>query len=169
MHKPLATRPLIACIAAVLAATPVAAQPQDEEVARPLPSSRDVAAMAPALDRMMGALLDVDVGPMLDAVDPYGRHSGYGRPGRSLGAMGRRGDPEFDRRWRGALYGSTAQLGAMMDSLAAAAPALRRSLREAENGIAAAVGDYRARRADPRGAYADPYDDDDRYDDDWED
>ncbi len=154
MHKLLA-----ACIAAVAVATPALAWPADDEdsshvAARNLPgnlpSSRDIEAAAPALDRMMGALLEVDVGPMMDAVDPYRRHPGYGRPGRSLGALGRHDDPEFDRRWRGALYGSTAQLGAMMDGLAAAAPALRRSLREVENGIAAAVGEYRARRADPR-------------------
>ena len=162
MHKPLA-----ACIAAALAAAPATAHPVDEEFARALPSSRDVAAMAPALDRMMGALLDVDVGPMMDAADPYARHPGYGVPGRSLGALGRSRDPYFDRRWRGALYGSTAELGLMMDSLAAAAPALRRSLREVENSIAGAVGEYRARRADPRGPYGDPYDHDDRDYDDW--
>ncbi len=155
MHKPLA-----ACIAAALAAAPATAQPHDEDFARAVPSSPDVAAMAPALDRMMGTLLDVDVGPMMDALDPYGRHPGYRRPGRSIGEMGRRGDPDFDRRWRGALYGSTAQLGAMMDALAAAAPALRRSLREVESGMAAAMDDYRARRGDPYGDDgAPPYDD----------
>lgn len=151
---------LAACIAAAVAATPALAHPaDDDDVVRALPSSRDVAAMAPALDRMMGALLDVDVGPMMDAVDPYARRPGYGRPGRSLGALGRGRDPDFDRRWRGALYGGTAELGMMMDSLAAAAPAFRRSLREMERGIAAAVGGYRARRADPRGYDDDPYDD----------
>ena len=165
MHKLLA-----ACIAAAVAATPALAHPaDDDDVVRALPSSRDVAAMAPALDRMMGALLDVDVGPMMDAVDPYARRPGYCRPGRSLGALGRSRDPYFDRRWRGALYGSTAELGLMMDSLAAAAPALRRSLREVENSIAGAVGEYRARRADSRGPYGDPYDHDDRDYDDWDD
>ncbi|MBX3561086.1 MAG: hypothetical protein KF780_04665 [Sphingomonas sp.] len=159
MHKPLA-----ACIAALLAVSPAAAHPaDDEDSARLLPSSRDVAAMAPAIDRMVGVLLDVDVGPIVDAADPYARHPGYGLPGRSLGALGRSRDPDFDRRWRGALYGGTARLGAMMDSLAAAAPALRRSLREAENGIAAAIGEYRARRGDPRGPYYE--DDDDPFED----
>lgn len=153
-------KPIFACIAAAAMAAPALAQPDDDgDFGRALPSSHDVAAMAPVVDRMVEAMLDVDVGPMMDAVDPYARRPGYGRPGRSLGEMGRRGDPEFDRRWRGALYGSTAQLGAMMDSLAAAAPALRRSLREVENGIAAAVGEYRARRADPRGGEDDPFGD----------
>lgn len=163
-------KPLAACIAAILAVSPAAAHPaDDEDSARPLPSSRDIAAMAPVLDRMMGALLDVDVGPVVDAVDPYARHPGYGRPGRSLGALGRSRDPYFDRRWRDALYGSTAEIGVMMDSFTAAAPALRRSLREVENSIAGAIDDYRARRADPRAPYRDPYDDDDRHDDDWDD
>lgn len=171
MHKPLA-----ACIAAALAAAPAAAHPQDEDFAPAVPSSRDVAAMAPALDRMVGALLEVDVGPVMDAADPYARHPGYGVPGRSLGALGRSRDPHFDRRWRDALYGSTAEIGVMMELFAAAAPALRRSLREVENSIAGAVDDYRARRADPRayrdpddrGYYGDPYGYDDRYYDDWD-
>jgi hypothetical protein len=159
MHKPLAV-----CIAAALAAAPAAAHPHDEDFARPLPSSRDVAAMAPVLDRMVGALLEVDVGPVMDAADPYARHPGYGRPGRSLGALGRSRDPWFDRRWRDALYGGTAEIGVMMDSFAAAAPALRRSMREVENSIAGAVEEYRARRADPRAPYhpyygRGPYDD----------
>ncbi len=163
-------KPLAACIAAALTVVPAvaAAHPQDDDFARALPSSHDVAAMAPALDRMVGALLEVDVGPVMDAADPYARHPGYGVPGRSLGALGRSRDPYFDRRWRGALYGSTADLGMMMDSLAAAAPALRRSLREVENSIAGAVEDYRARRADPRSPYRDPYYDD-PYHDDWDD
>jgi len=116
---------------------------------------------------MVGALLEVDVGPVMDAADPYARHPGYGRPGRSLGALGRSRDPWFDRRWRDALYGSTAEIGVMMDSFAAAAPALRRSMREVENSIAGAVYEYRARRADPRARYH-PYYDRGPYDD-WDD
>ena len=45
--------------------------------------------MAPTLDRMMGVLLNVDVGPLIDAADPYRRRPGYGRPGRTIGVTRR--------------------------------------------------------------------------------
>jgi hypothetical protein len=85
----------------------------------------------------------------MDAVDPYARHSGYGRPGRTLRQMGRRDDPYFDRRIRSSIYGTTAELGRAMDSFAVAAPALRRSMAELQRGIAAAVDDYHRRRGPP--------------------
>lgn len=124
---------------------------------RSLPSSRDVEAFAPVIDRMVGALMNLDVGPVMDAADPLARHPGYGVPGRTLGAMGRARDPYFDRRVRGAIYGGTAQAGRMMDAFAAAMPALERSLHEVEQGMAAAVDSYRSGAAPE----PDPYDDDD--------
>ena len=86
--------------------------------------------MAPALDRLLGALLTVDVGPIIDAADPYRRRPDYGRPGRTLGALGSRDDPYFEDRLRSSIYGTTADIGRMMGAFAAAAPALARSLRE---------------------------------------
>ena len=129
---------------AALAAPAAAQGPYDDDLTRNLPSSRDVEAMAPALDRMVGALMTVDVGPMMDAVDPLARHPGYGRPGRTLGALGRRDDPHFDRRVRGAIYGGTAQAGRMMDAVSAMMPALQRSLHEMERSIDVAVDSYRS-------------------------
>lgn len=146
---------VIALGIAALAAPAAAQGPYDDDLTRNLPSSRDVEAMAPALDRMVGALMTVDVGPMIDAVDPLARSPGYGRPGRTLGALGRRDDPYFDRRVRGAIYGGTAQAGRMMDAFAAMMPALQRSMHEMQRGIGAAVDQYRS-GADPR--YDDRYD-----------
>lgn len=112
-------------------------------VAQHVPSGAEIEAMAPAIDRVTGAVLDVDVGGIVDAADPYARRPGYGRPGRTVGAMARRRDPYFDERLRASIYGGTARAARMMDAFAAAMPALRRSLDEARAGIAAAVEDYR--------------------------
>lgn len=142
----------------VLAATAAAAAPAAaHDPASGLPSSRDVEAMAPVMDRMAGALMQLDVGPLMDAVDPYGRHPGYGRHGRTLGALGRHNDPYFDRRVRGAIYGGTAQAGAMMDAFAAMLPALQRSMDTVQRGIGDAVDEYHRRDGAP---YRDSYDDD---------
>ena len=144
-------RILIALAAAALAA-PVFAQPApdplEEDIARAIPPAEEIEAMAPALDRAVGALLDVDVGPILDAADPMRRRPGYGRPGRTLGELGRRDDPYFEERLRSSIYDSTADMSRMMGAFAAAAPALARSLREMERAMGAAIEDYHRRRGD---------------------
>lgn len=163
---------LIALAASAAIAVPAAAQgpvpgPEaDATIVESLPSSEDVEAIAPAIDRSVGAMLDLDVGPLMDAADPYARRPGYGRPGRTLRRMGRARDPYFEQRLRGSIYGSTAQLGRMMDSLAVAAPAMRRSLFEMQRGIAAAVDDYH-RREDRRRGWRD--DEPRPYEEDWPD
>ena len=144
----------IAAAAAALA-LPAAAQPQPyddplaDEIVRAIPPAEQIEAMAPALDRMIGALMNVEVGPLIDAVDPYRRGPDYGRPGRTLGELGRRDDPHFEERVRSSLYGSTQQMGRMTGALAAAAPALARALREMERAMGAAADEYRG-DPDPR-------------------
>ena len=138
-------RYLIAAAATALAA-PALAQPADpleEDIRRAIPPGEEVEAMAPALDRAVGALLNVDVGPLVDAVDPYRRRSDYGRPGRTLGELGRRDDPYFEERLRSSIYGTTEGMSRMMDGLAASAPALARSVRELERAMDIALGAYR--------------------------
>lgn len=148
---------LIAAVAAAACATPAVAQREpifdermDDEIVRAIPPAEEIEAMAPALDRSLGALLDVDVGPILDAADPYRRRPGYGRPGRTLRELGRRDDPDFDRRLRSSIYGATTDMARMADALAVAAPALRRSLGELERSMAVAIDDYHRRHGDPR-------------------
>ena len=144
---------MIAAAAAALAA-PAVAQPSasadeiEERIVRALPEPEQVEAMAPVLDRMLGALLTIDVGPIIDAADPMRRRPGYGRPGRTLGELGRRDDPYFEERLRSSIYDSTADMSRMMGAFAAAAPALARSLREMERAMGAAIEDYHRRRGD---------------------
>ncbi len=123
----------------ILAAAAFAPAPA---IAQHVPSGAEIEAMAPALDRVTGALLDVDVGGFIDAADPYARRRGYGRPGRTVGAMARRRDPYFDARLRASIYGGTAQAARMMDAFAAAMPALRHSLDEARAAIGTAIDGY---------------------------
>ena len=144
---------LIALAASAAFAAPASAQgpvpgPEaDARIVESLPSGEEIEAFAPAIDRSVDAMLDVDVGPMMDAVDPFARRPGYGRPGRTLRRMGRARDPYFDQRVRGSIYGTTAEFSRMMNAFAVAAPAMRRSLFEMQRSIAAAVDDYHRGRA----------------------
>jgi hypothetical protein len=148
MHK------LLIAAAASAFAVPAAAQdrppvdPIEDEIVRALPNPAQVEAMAPALERMLGALMTIDVGPIIDAADPNRRRPDYGRPGRTLGALGSRDDPYFEDRLRSSVHEATAQTGRMMGAFAAMAPTLARSLRQMEDALRAAVDDYE--RADRR-------------------
>jgi hypothetical protein len=117
------------------AAIPAAAQ-------APASPGDKIAAMAPALDRATGAMLDLDVGPIIDAADPY-RRDRYLRRHRTLRDIARRDDPYFEHRLRAQIYGTTAGMARIADAIAAAEPAMRRSLREMEREIDAAVRDAR--------------------------
>src|SRR6185369_1036977 len=105
---------LIAATATLFAAAPALAQP-------PRPSER-IQDYAPAIDRAADAMLNVDVGPVLDAVDPYRTHHR-----RTMRDMARRNDPDFERRIHATIYGTAARMGRAADAFAAAEPALRRA------------------------------------------
>jgi hypothetical protein len=143
---------LLIAAAAAAATAPALGQPApdplEDEIVRAIPPQEEVEAMAPALDGMVGALLNVDVGPILDAADPYRRRPGYGRPGRTLGELGRRDDPYFEDRLRSSIYGATSDMSRMMGAFAAAAPGLAHSVREMERAMDAAIDDYHRRRGD---------------------
>jgi hypothetical protein len=142
-------------IAGLALAAPAAAQAPifdnaDREMVDALPSAAEVEAVAPLLDQVMGSILRVDVGPLLDAADPYRRRVDHGDPGRTLGELAHRDDPWFEDRMRSSIHGVTSDMGRMMEAIAAAAPVMRRSLREFEHGIGVALDDYERSR-DERG------------------
>ena len=117
---------LIALAATAVIAAPAAAQPQ-----RP---SEQIQDYAPAIDRSADALLNLDVGPILDAVDPYRGHHR-----RTLRDMARRNDPDFEQRMHATIYGTAATMGRAADAFAAAEPAMRRALTQFERDMAAAM------------------------------
>ena len=118
-------RILLTAAAAAFIAIPASAQP-------PRPSEQ-IEAYAPAIDRMTDAFLGLDVGPVLDAADPYRPHYD-----RTLRDLARRDDPRFERRLRASIYGTAAGLGRMADAFAAAAPAMRNAIAEMELSMARA-------------------------------
>jgi hypothetical protein len=116
---------LIAAASAFIAA-PALAQP-------PRPSEQ-IQDYAPAIDRTADALLNLDLGPLLDAADPYRRHHR-----RTLRDMARRDDPDFERRMHATIYDTAATMGRAADAFAAAQPAMRRALTQFERDMAAAM------------------------------
>ena len=122
----------IAAAATALAASPaVAAGPPAAQAPR---LSEQVQEYAPAIDRSADALLNLDIGPILDAVDPYGAHHR-----RTLRDMARRNDPDFERRMHATIYGTAATMGRAADVVAAAQPALRHAINQFERDMAAAM------------------------------
>ena len=150
---------LIAAAAAAFAAPafaapdPVSDEELDREIVRAIPPPEEVERMAPVMDRVVGAVLDVDIGPIVDAVDPHGRHRRYDRRERTIGDLASRDDPQFEERVRSSIYGVTANMGRVMETMAVLAPTLRRSLHQIERDIQAAIENRPPRRApdyDPR-------------------
>jgi hypothetical protein len=159
-------RKLIIALTALAASAPAFAQPQydprDEDIVRRLPPPGEIARMGDALGRATDALMDVDVGPVADALDPYHRRYRYGRR-ETLGDMAGRRDPYARERMRGEIGAVTIGLGAAVEQMAVLTPVLRRSLEDSIRRLDDAIA---------RGRYARPYDDrydprdDPRYDDD---
>ncbi|MGZ8310978.1 MAG: hypothetical protein ACXWUP_12105 [Allosphingosinicella sp.] len=142
MHKLLIAAAAVACAGPALAQPEKPVDPMEEEIRHALPPPGQIEAMAPVIDRSFGALMNLDVGPLLDAADPIRRNPEYGRPGRTLGELGRRDDPYFEQRMRSSIYGTTADMNRMISAFSAATPALVRSMRELERAMDQAMGGY---------------------------
>jgi hypothetical protein len=149
-------RMLIGPVAGAIAATafiaaPAAAQPRDHAPGPPRARPGElVEDYAPAVDRAADALMNVDVGPIVDAVHPYGRHHR-----RTLRELAQRNDPDFERRMHATIYGTAATMGRAADAFAVAEPALRRAVRQFEQDMAAAIAAPGA-PPPPRGRYGPP-------------
>jgi hypothetical protein len=149
-------RKLIIAVTALAAAAPLAAQPypdpRDDDIVRQLPPPAEVERIGDSLGAAADAIMDVDVGPIADALDPYHRRYRHGRR-ETIGDLYGRRDPYARERMRAEIGAVTVGLGAAMREVAIMTPALRRSLEEATRRMEDAIA---------RGRYARPYDD--RYD-----
>ena len=96
-------RKLIIAVTALAAAAPAFAQPyhdpRDDEIVRRLPPPQEVERIGDALGAATDALMDVDVGPLADALDPYHRRYRHGRR-ETLGDLAGRRDPYARERMR---------------------------------------------------------------------
>src|SRR5688572_17790698 len=127
-------RKLIIAMSAVAFAVPAAAQPRpdprDEEMVRRLPPPGEIEELGDRLGRVADAVMDVPVGPVIDAVDPYRRHRRHRE--ETLGDIASRDDPYARERIRGSIGAATYGLEAAIRQLAILTPVLRRSIEDAE-------------------------------------
>jgi hypothetical protein len=151
LRKLIIAATLIAPLA--LAAAPAAAQsgpdPRDEAIVRALPDRHEVERLGDTLGRVAEALMDVDVGPIVDAA--RGRaHSPRHR--ETLGDLATRDDPYARERIRDQVGMATVGVGAAAEQLAVLTPVLRRSLEDAARSVEDAIDRGRIRddrRYDP--------------------
>ncbi|HEX8381358.1 MAG TPA: hypothetical protein VF619_12515 [Allosphingosinicella sp.] len=154
-------RKLIIAVTALAAASPAFAQPghdpRGEDIVRRLPPPQEVERMGDALGRATEALMDVDIGPVVDALDPH--HRRYRRGPETLGDLAGRRDPYARERIRGEIGAVTVGLGAAVEQMAVMTPILRRSLEDATRRMQDAIARGRAARP-----YERDYRDEDRRD-----
>jgi hypothetical protein len=151
-------RKLIIAMTALAAAAPAFAQthydPRDDDFVRRLPPPHEVERIGDSLGRATDDLMDVDIGPVVDALDPYNRR--YRRGPETLGDLAGRRDPYARERMRAEISAVTIGLGAAVEQIAVMTPILRRSLEDATRRMEDAMA---------RGRYARPYERDYRYED----
>lgn len=114
-----------------------------------LPDPREMARHGQAMERMVGAVMDLPIGGIVAAVDPYGR--GAYRPGDTVRDMATRDDPYAEDRIRHSLRATTAGMGALMEALARLTPVLRDTADQLERSVGEAMRGYDRGRPDYRG------------------
>lgn len=137
-------------IAGPAAAHPVPppSDPRDREIVRSIPHPAEVEAVGETVDRVVGAVLDVPIGPLVDAIDAAdGRRYRKGpRSDATLGDLAADGDPYFEERLSDQIRGATAGISVMAEQLAVMAPEMRRAIERAERDIERAIDDARIAR-----------------------
>jgi hypothetical protein len=149
---------------ALAAAAPAFAQPQydpqGDDIVRRLPPPHEVERIGDSLGAATDALMDVDVGPLADALDPYHRRYRHGRR-ETLGDLAGRRDPYARERIRAEIGAVTVGLGAAVEQMAVMTPMLRRSFEDSIRRMEDAIARGRAARGYDRGydrRYEDRYD-----------
>ncbi|MBV8686485.1 MAG: hypothetical protein JOZ90_04290 [Alphaproteobacteria bacterium] len=146
-------RKLILAASLLAIAAPVAAQPRhdprddrydarDAELRRSIPSAYEIDRIGAMLARVTDALMDVDVGPVADAIDPYGPR---GRR-ETLGDLASRDDPYARERMHDEIRATTRGLGAATREVTIVTPIIRRSIEDSARRIDEALRDGRYRR-----------------------
>ncbi len=112
---------------------------EQDAVAAPVLHPGQVEAMGGAMDRLLGAIMNLPIGGIAAAVDPYN----HGRipPGTTVRDMASRDDPFAEQRLRAGIRGATRGVGAMSHALAQMMPVLERSIEQVEREMEAAIGE----------------------------
>lgn len=160
-------RKLLFAASALALAAPAFAQdvppsrPLDDKVVRALPAPGEIEEAGEALGRVADAVMDVEIGPVVDAIDPT-RRLGRGPRDRTIGDMASRDDPYARERIRDSIGAMSVGLGGMVEQLAVLTPVLRQTIEDAGRRIGDAMNNRRfvpRERADDR-----DYRRDERYD-----
>ena len=133
---------------ALLLAGPAAAQPPEAYAPPPgahrLPPPDAAARLGDRIGRVADALMDIDLGPLVDAIEPGARHRGP----TSLGDLATRRDPYARERMHRDIDATSAGLGAAARDAAVMAPLVRQALARTMRDIDAATRAARARHGD---------------------
>jgi hypothetical protein len=150
-------RKIVIGTAALALAAPAAAQDVsavDKDVVRAVPSPGQIEDTADAVHRVVGAVLDMPIGPLVDAIDaadPAGRRYRRHPRERTVGEMARRDDPYFEERLHDSIEGAAASADVIAGQVAVVAPEMRRAIGEIERDVDRAIEDARIRREKARG------------------
>lgn len=126
----------IACVlpaAASAQSSPSFPEELDDEIVSSLPHPYDVEEAGDRLGNAVGAILDVPIGGVVQAIDPSARRD------ETLGDIAGRDDPDFEARVGDEVRGMSLKASDLMRQIAVAAPALRRSLADLERNLTGAI------------------------------
>lgn len=105
--------------------------PRDAEIARNAPAAREVAVAGEVAAAAADAILDVPIGPIVEAATPNRRLSRRERE-ETLGERASRDDPYFRERMRDQIAVASAAAGVLVEQMAVMTPVLRRTLEDVE-------------------------------------
>lgn len=149
-------RNLLIGTATLALAAPAAAQDvPDKDIVRAVPPTEQIEATADAVHRVVGAVLDLPIGPLVDAIDaadPNGRRYRRHPRERTVGEMASRNDPWFEERLHDSIEGAAASADVIAGQVAVVAPAMRRAIDQVGRDVDRAIDDARARREKGRPA-----------------
>ena len=131
-------RLLIALVAFAIPGAACAAPASDAPISDSLPSRETIERAGTAVERMLQALMQIDIAPLADAVDPNRPRAG-GR--ETLGDLARRDDPYFDERLHRSVGAFADTMVALQGTMRRLEPALRQSMREFERSVEEATRD----------------------------
>jgi len=133
----------VACAltAAMTAAAPAAAQPDDRRDAEAAVESVDFDRVGRAVEQMVGAFMQLPIGGIAAAVDPLGRRGGV-YPDDTLGSYTMRNDPDAQRRLSANIRGMSRQAEATGRAVARMMPVLQDSLERMKSAFAEALDGF---------------------------
>ena len=132
-------RHFILAATALAFAAPAAAQstgPIGDDIVSSLPHPYDVEEAGDKLGAAVGAIMNVPIGGVVQAIDPSARVDAR----ETIGDIAGRDDPDFKGRMQDRVADMSVKAADMVRGLAAAAPVLQRSLSQLERDLARALG-----------------------------